>query len=153
MNRAKVAGMSYIPLANEADSLLSAAQGKENFYGKERSPAQAALRVAGIKVEQYGTEQAKKQRGTDEYFKEKEKLDKEVATLPVRDREAYKRATGYAVSLVVWIMALSRVPVSIAYPMLSIGYVVSAVAAYFLFDGVVVHACAGAVVEVGGEVA
>jgi multidrug transporter EmrE-like cation transporter len=39
----------------------------------------------------------------------------------------------YAFSLVVWIMALSRVPVSIAYPMLSIGYVVSAVAAYYLF--------------------
>lgn len=39
----------------------------------------------------------------------------------------------YAFSLVVWIMALSRVPVSIAYPMLSIGYVASAVAAYFLF--------------------
>jgi multidrug transporter EmrE-like cation transporter len=39
----------------------------------------------------------------------------------------------YALSLVVWIMALSRVPVSIAYPMLSIGYVVSAVAAFFLF--------------------
>ena len=35
----------------------------------------------------------------------------------------------YAVSLVVWIMALSRVPVSIAYPMLSIGYVVNAVGA------------------------
>lgn len=42
----------------------------------------------------------------------------------------------YAVSLVVWIMGLSRVPVSIAYPMLSIGYVVSAVAAYFLFGEV-----------------
>ena len=39
----------------------------------------------------------------------------------------------YALSLVVWIMALSRVPVSIAYPMLSIGYVVSAIAAYYLF--------------------
>ena len=39
----------------------------------------------------------------------------------------------YAFSLVVWIMGLSRVPVSVAYPMLSIGYVVSAVAAYFLF--------------------
>lgn len=39
----------------------------------------------------------------------------------------------YAVSLVVWIMALSRVEVSVAYPMLSIGYVVNAVAAYFLF--------------------
>ena len=42
----------------------------------------------------------------------------------------------YAVSLVVWIMALSRVPVSIAYPMLSIGYVVSAVAAHYLFGEV-----------------
>jgi multidrug transporter EmrE-like cation transporter len=39
----------------------------------------------------------------------------------------------YGISVVVWIMALSRVPVSIAYPMLSIGYVVNAVAAYFLF--------------------
>jgi multidrug transporter EmrE-like cation transporter len=37
----------------------------------------------------------------------------------------------YAVSLVVWIMALSRVPVSVAYPMLSIGYVVNAVVAHF----------------------
>ena len=39
----------------------------------------------------------------------------------------------YVVSLVVWILGLSRVPVSIAYPMLSIGYVVNAVAAYYLF--------------------
>jgi len=39
----------------------------------------------------------------------------------------------YVISVVVWIMALSRVPVSVAYPMLSIGYVVNAVAAYFLF--------------------
>jgi len=37
----------------------------------------------------------------------------------------------YAVSLVVWIMALSRVPVSIAYPMLSIGYVVNAAVAHY----------------------
>ena len=40
----------------------------------------------------------------------------------------------YAVSVVVWIMALSRVPVSIAYPMLSIGYVVNAGLAWYLFD-------------------
>ena len=39
----------------------------------------------------------------------------------------------YVVSLVVWIMGLSRVPVSIAYPMLSIGYVVNALAAWYLF--------------------
>ena len=37
----------------------------------------------------------------------------------------------YAISLVVWIMGLSRVPVSVAYPMLSIGYVVNAVIAYY----------------------
>ena len=40
----------------------------------------------------------------------------------------------YAVSVVVWILALSRVDVSIAYPMLSIGYIVNAVAAWHLFD-------------------
>ena len=41
--------------------------------------------------------------------------------------------TCYVVSLVVWIMGLSRVPVSVAYPMLSIGYVINAVAAWYLF--------------------
>lgn len=39
----------------------------------------------------------------------------------------------YVVSVVVWIMALSRVPVSVAYPMLSIGYIVNAFAAWMLF--------------------
>ncbi len=40
----------------------------------------------------------------------------------------------YVISVVVWIMALSRVQVSMAYPMLSIGYVVNALAAWWLFD-------------------
>lgn len=40
----------------------------------------------------------------------------------------------YAVSVVVWILALSRVDVSIAYPMLSIGYILNAVAAWKLFE-------------------
>lgn len=39
----------------------------------------------------------------------------------------------YVVSVVVWILALTRVEVSLAYPMLSIGYVVNAVAAWMLF--------------------
>ena len=43
----------------------------------------------------------------------------------------------YAVSLVVWIMGLSRTEVTIAYPMLSLGYVVSAIGAW-LFLGEVV---------------
>ena len=39
----------------------------------------------------------------------------------------------YVASVVVWILALSRVEVSIAYPMLSLGYIVTAVAAWQLF--------------------
>ncbi len=37
----------------------------------------------------------------------------------------------YGISLVVWIAALSRVPVTIAYPMLSVGYIVNALIARF----------------------
>ena len=39
----------------------------------------------------------------------------------------------YGVSVVVWILGLSRVPVSVAYPMLSVGYIVNAFAAWMLF--------------------
>ena len=39
----------------------------------------------------------------------------------------------YVVSVGVWIVALSRVEVSLAYPMLSLGYVVNALAAWSLF--------------------
>jgi len=38
----------------------------------------------------------------------------------------------YALSVVIWVLALSRVPVSIAFPMLSMAYVVNAVAAWYL---------------------
>lgn len=39
----------------------------------------------------------------------------------------------YVVSVVVWILGLTRVDVSVAYPLLSLGYVVNAVAAWYLF--------------------
>lgn len=39
----------------------------------------------------------------------------------------------YVVSVVLWIVALSRVDVSLAYPMLSLGYVVNALLAWWLF--------------------
>jgi multidrug transporter EmrE-like cation transporter len=39
----------------------------------------------------------------------------------------------YVISVAVWLMALSRVEVSVAYPMLSIGYVVNALLAWWLF--------------------
>lgn len=41
--------------------------------------------------------------------------------------------TMYVISVIVWLLVLSRVQVSLAYPMLSIGYVVNALAAYYFF--------------------
>ena len=49
-------------------------------------------------------------------------------------------AACYVVSLFVWILGLSRVPVSIAYPLLSVGYVVNAIAAHYLFGETVTFA-------------
>ncbi len=45
--------------------------------------------------------------------------------------------TLYVVSVAVWIVGLSRVDVSIAYPMLSLGYVVNALAAWYLFGEII----------------
>lgn len=39
----------------------------------------------------------------------------------------------YVVSVAVWLLALSRVDVGFAYPMLSVGYIVTAIAAYYVF--------------------
>jgi multidrug transporter EmrE-like cation transporter len=40
----------------------------------------------------------------------------------------------YIISVVVWLLVLSRVEVSFAYPLLSVGYIVNAVAGYYLFQ-------------------
>ena len=42
--------------------------------------------------------------------------------------------TCYVVGVAIWILALSRVQVSIAYPLLSLGYIVNAAAANYLFE-------------------
>ena len=43
----------------------------------------------------------------------------------------------YCISVLTWIAGLSRIDVSVAYPLLSLGYVVNAVAAYFLFGEII----------------
>jgi len=43
----------------------------------------------------------------------------------------------YVLSVAIWILALSRVDVSIAYPLLSIGYVVNFFAAWYLFGEII----------------
>lgn len=44
--------------------------------------------------------------------------------------------TAYGLSVIVWIVGLSRVPVSQAYPMLSLGYVLNIGLAWWLFGEV-----------------
>ena len=51
--------------------------------------------------------------------------------LPVATKIAFEPyilagVSAYVISLVIWILALSRVPVTVAYPMLSLGYLVAA---------------------------
>ncbi len=40
----------------------------------------------------------------------------------------------YAVSIITWMVVLSRVNVSLAYPFLSVGYIITAVLAYFILN-------------------
>ncbi len=39
----------------------------------------------------------------------------------------------YVISLALWLLLLSRVPVGVAYPMSSLGFVFNAIGAYFIF--------------------
>ncbi len=39
----------------------------------------------------------------------------------------------YVISVLVWLLVLSRVDVSYAYPMISLGYILNALTAYYLF--------------------
>ena len=40
----------------------------------------------------------------------------------------------YVASVSVWLLVLSRIDVGLAYPSMSLGYVATAIAAYFLFN-------------------
>ena len=61
--------------------------------------------------------------------------------------------TAYGVSVIVWIVGLSRVPVSQAYPLLSLGYVLNIGLAWWLFGEVPnVQRIAGVAVIIVGVV-
>jgi drug/metabolite transporter (DMT)-like permease len=45
--------------------------------------------------------------------------------------------TCYVLSVVVWIIGLSRVDVTIAYPMLSLGYIINAIGAWYFLGEMV----------------
>ena len=57
----------------------------------------------------------------------------------------------YVLSVVVWLLVLSRMDVSVAYPLTSIGFILTAVAAYFLMgEPISMVRFAGIVVIIGG---
>jgi hypothetical protein len=93
------------PVGREVDSLFSSLgkepidgvigdSGGEDIYGKKRTPAQAALRALGVKVEQFGEEQAQEARQTEDYFKRKEEIDRDVEGLDPKTQAAFRRLTG-----------------------------------------------------------
>jgi hypothetical protein len=59
-----------VPMGREIDSISSAILGGEDVYGKKRDVVQSLLRAAGVKVEQFGPEQAQRQRETTAYYEE-----------------------------------------------------------------------------------
>lgn len=68
-NQAKFLTRSYTPpLGNTAVDINSAAQGEPDFYGRTRTVPQAITRAMGVKVEQFGPEQAQAQREKDSEF-------------------------------------------------------------------------------------
>ena len=50
----------------------------------------------------------------------------------IREPSLWGALLAYGLSLIIWIVGLSRVPVSQAYPLLSLGYVVNALFAWML---------------------
>jgi multidrug transporter EmrE-like cation transporter len=60
-------------------------------------------------------------------------------------------AACYAVSLVFWVMALSRTQVSVAYPMVSLGFALNAVLAWWLLgEAVTLQRAVGIAVIIAG---
>lgn len=84
-------GRDALPLGSKAYDIT----GGKDVYGKTRTIKQSLARAGGIKVEQFGPEQAKETRSINTYYDEKAKLDEELAKMPAGLQEAYKRVTGY----------------------------------------------------------
>lgn len=106
-NLLRFLGVQNAPLGREVDSILSAVKKTPDIYGKERSLPQAIARSMGVKVEQYGEEQAAKQRSTNEFFegniervkqfnKENPDLEQAYYTFnnPTRDRKTGKKTSN-----------------------------------------------------------
>lgn len=68
-NRIRTLARSYTPNPlNVFNDTMAALAGEEDFYGRTKSPTQAAVRGVGVRIEQFGPEQAEKARENKQYF-------------------------------------------------------------------------------------
>ncbi len=88
-NRLRALGMNYLPLSNEADVLLAAGTKQKDYYGKERTLPQAALRTVGLKTESNTKDVREKRVNTKEFFEGKDKQVKEFLTKNPEVADAY----------------------------------------------------------------
>jgi len=70
-NRLKSLFMAYSPASSEIDAGVAQIKGKEDYYGKERTPGQALARVFGVKAEDNSPETRKKRAEQQQYFEDK----------------------------------------------------------------------------------
>jgi hypothetical protein len=87
LNRADYLARGYAPpVATDWRNVGRSLMGKPDVYGSEKTPAQAALRLAGIKVQKFGPEEAQKERDTQAYFAQgKEKANETKANKIQKD--------------------------------------------------------------------
>lgn len=88
-NRIGHAVQNYLPLANEGNALLSAAQGKEDYYGKKRTLPQAGLRTLGIKTESNDKATREKRVQNKQFFEGQDKQVKGFLTKNPEVADAY----------------------------------------------------------------
>jgi len=80
LNQARAAAVQNLPVGREADSILSALFGGEDIYGKKRDVLQSLLRAGGLKIEQFGPEQAQKERDIATFYKDNVERVKEFVS-------------------------------------------------------------------------
>lgn len=87
-NQAKFLQRAYTPsFLNTLGDVGASLQGKPDYYGRTRSPLQAISSAAGVKVEQYGPQQAQDQRAKDAVFAQYAKEDtKRAVNAVLKDR-------------------------------------------------------------------
>lgn len=88
-------GRSFFPQVSDIANVKDAKEGRETFYGQKMNVPQAIGRLFGLKGEEFSDERLQDMRETEQYFNEKEVIEKEVEGLSAAEAEAYKRLTGF----------------------------------------------------------